>query len=594
MLGFVRESRLIKEQKRVSSLEKELQHSRSELQAIQNEIATTEHLRGLELKDLDEKLATTRSKVDSAKLEFKETIAETLKERDKILTSASREATLVLKAAKESVSAMIDEAKDCAKELIDKTNQECDHNKLIADKENEELITTAKSKAVQLSLKAILLITKAKENASTITNKAEVGANELTNKTTQECEKFITSAKSKAEQQSQEAQAKLNRLEIEINALEESKLKASQEVSILEKRQHELKTESENREIAETITPYKYLVNAPVSDQIKSKLEKVKEKQKSLILKGKGFKIKEFILWNDSLASGKARQNRHGKFLITAFNAEVDNIISNTTARNFASSAKKIEKWFDRINKSGKDSYVELSRDLLALRLEEQRHFFEFKYKKEMELDEQRYMRETLREEAKVKKEIEKFITDREKEEVTYQKSLNAALSKIETANQEEIVKLNTHIEELKLKLERATNEKDRALSMAQLTRSGYVYVISNKGSFGENVYKIGMTRRLEPLDRVRELSGASVPFHFDVHALIPSDDAPSLENRLHTKFASKRVNKVNQRREFFKLTIKEIEEALTEFVDTDFNIVSDITSDQYEESMLLEKELTE
>merc|ERR1712224_794208 len=147
-------------------------------------------------------------------------------------------------------------------------------------------------------------------------------------------------------------------------------------------------------------------------------------------------------------------------FLITAFNAEVDNIISNTTARNFASSAKKIEKWFDRVNKDGKDSYIELSRDLLALRLEEQRHFFEFKYKKEMELEEQRYMRETLREEAKVKKEIEKFITDREKEEVTYQKSLNAALSKIKTANQEEIEKLNTHIEELKLKLERATNEK--------------------------------------------------------------------------------------------------------------------------------------
>lgn len=108
MLGFVRASRLIKEQKRVSSLEKELQHSRSELQAIQNEIATTEHLRGLELKDLDQKLATTRSKIDSAKLEFEETIAETSKERDKILTSASREATLVITAATESASTMVD------------------------------------------------------------------------------------------------------------------------------------------------------------------------------------------------------------------------------------------------------------------------------------------------------------------------------------------------------------------------------------------------------------------------------------------------------------------------------------------------------
>ena len=277
MLGFVRESRLREEKKRVSSLEKELQHSRSELQAIQNEIATTEHLRGLELKDLDEKLTTTRSKIDSAKLEFEEIIAATSKEKDKILTAASREATLVLTAAKESASTLVDKAQGSAKELIDKANQECNNTKLIADRENEKLITTAKSKAVQLSLKAILFITKAKENASSIINKAENSANELINRTTQECKEFIASAKSKAEQQSQEAQAKLNRLEIEISTLEESKLKASKEISRLEKRQQELKTESENLEIAETITPYKYLIDGPVSDQIKAKLEKVKE-----------------------------------------------------------------------------------------------------------------------------------------------------------------------------------------------------------------------------------------------------------------------------------------------------------------------------
>lgn len=543
MLGFVRESRLIEEKKRVSSLEKELQYVKSELKTAQNEIETTEHLRSLELNELNEELAIVRSKVDSAKIELETTITITSKEKDKILSSASHEATLLITDAKENASTIINKADDSAKELIDKTNQECENAILITVKENEKLIAIA------------------------------IG---------------------EAEQQSQEAQAKLQQLETEISALEEVKLKASKEVKKLEKTKIELKTASENRVIAETITPYQYLVDGPISDQIKTNLEKVKEKQKSLILKGKGFKIAKFISWNGNLASGKAMQKRHGKFLITAFNAEVDNIISNTTARNFANSAKKIEKWFDRINKDGKDSFIQLSRDLLALRLEEQRHFFEYKYKKEMELEEQRYMRETLREEAKVKKEIEKFITVREKEEETYQKSLNAALVKAKTANQEEIDKLNKHIEDLKLKLERASQEKERALSMAQLTRSGYVYVISNKGSFGEDIYKIGMTRRLEPLDRVRELSGASVPFHFDVHALIPSDDAPSLENRLHTKFSSKRVNKVNQRREFFKLSIEEIEGALTEFVDTDFNLVSEVTSDQYEESMLLEEELTE
>ena len=539
MLGFTRESRLIEEKNRVISLEKELEQVRLELIAAQEANATTKHLRSLELKELDEKLSSTRLKIDSAKVELESAIVSASKKKDKILSKAYQEAAQALTDAKGKASIIMESAESSAKELFDKTTQERKSTRLVAVKEKDEIIATARNEADQITL---------------------------------------------------EAQAKLNKLEIETSTLEESKLQVSKDVSKLEKRRSELKTASENRALAETITPYQYLINGPVSDQIKFKLEKVKEKQKSLILKGKGYKIKEFIRWNNNLASGKAMQNRHGKFLITAFNAEVDNIILNTTARNFASNAKKIEKWFDRANKDGKDSFIELSRDLLALRLEEQRHFFEYKYKKEMELEEQRYMRETLREEAKVKKEIEKFITDRGKEEETYQKSLKAALIKIKTANKEEVDKLNTHIKELKLKLERAT--KERALSMAQLTRSGYVYVISNKGSFGEKVYKIGMTRRLEPLDRVRELSGASVPFHFDVHALIPSDDAPSLENKLHTKFASKRVNKVNQRREFFKLTIKEIEEALTEFVDADFNIVSDIISNQYEESMLLEEEL--
>ncbi|MDF1763339.1 MAG: DUF4041 domain-containing protein, partial [Oleibacter sp.] len=497
----------------------------------------------IDLKQLDEELITSRLKIDSAKIELENTITNALKEKHRIINTASQEAEKALTDARQSAFLIVNKAEAIAKELIDKINHECESNKLIAVEEKEYLIEIARNEAEQISLAS---------------------------------------------------QAKIHELEIEIGKLEEAKQKVSKEVLKLEKRQLVLKTSSENRAVAQTITPYQYLIEGPVSEKIKTKLEKVKEKQKSLILEGKGFKVNTFIQWNGSLASGKAMQKRHGKFLVTAFNAEVDNIISNTTARNFSSSTKKIEQWFDRVNKDGKDSFIELSRDFLALRLEEHRYFFEYKYKKEMEIEEQRYMRETLREEATVKKEIEKFIIDREKEEETYQKSLNSALIRLKTANQEEVNKLNTHIEELKIKLERASKEKERALSMAQLTRSGYVYVISNKGSFGENVYKIGMTRRLEPLDRVRELSGASVPFHFNVHALIPSDDAPSLENRLHTKFSSKRVNKVNQRREFFKLTIKEIEDALTEFVDADFNIVSEVTSDQYEESMLLEEELIE
>ena len=113
---------------------------------------------------------------------------------------------------------------------------------------------------------------------------------------------------------------------------------------------------------------------------------------------------------------------------------------------------------------------------------------------------------------------------------------------------------------ELEARLKDAESNKDRALSMAQQTRRGHVYVISNIGSFGEDVYKIGMTRRLDPLDRVRELGDASVPFPFDVHAIIFSEDAPTLESTLHKAFEAKRVNQVNLRKEFFNVSIDEIE----------------------------------
>lgn len=240
-------------------------------------------------------------------------------------------------------------------------------------------------------------------------------------------------------------------------------------------------------------------------------------------------------------------------------------------------------------NKNADDSFVEVDRRLLLLRLEEQRNFFEHKYRKEIEVDEQRSIKEALREEAKVEKEIKEFVLQRESEEALYKSKLDDALREINTANVESVKQLNARIEELKLKLERATSEKERALSMAQLTRSGYVYIISNKGSFGENVYKVGMTRRLEPMDRVKELGDASVPFFFDVHALIPSEDAPGLESKLHARFASKRVNKVNMRREFFNVTFEEIEEALNELSEVDYILVKDVVSSQYEESLYLE-----
>ncbi|ELR8704200.1 DUF4041 domain-containing protein [Vibrio vulnificus] len=535
MFGLVKKSLLMDAQANVTKLEKQLSEAKEELSSIQKVLASPEYMKATDLMKLEEELLVLRATCHDVRVQC---------EKDK---AAAREH-------------LADIEKQCALVL----------------QENENSIGLAKSELADEIENAHrqkdLILTEVKAEREKVLSNAEAEAQAIVDKATARADKALADVEKK----------------IETGETREKVLSSS--IEKLREELRDLELTKEHQDLLSTVTPFEHLLDGPTSDEIKVSLQQVKNKQKELIKQGNAFDILQDILWNDNLAKGKARQKRHGKFLITAFNAEVDNIIANTNARNFTANAKKIDKWFQKVNKSGDDSYVELNRTLLFLRLEEQRHAFEYKYKKEMELEEQRFMKESLREEAKVKKEIESYVTAREKEEKAFQKDLSDALARVQTANQEEVEKLNSHIEELKLKLERATSEKERALSMAQLTRSGYVYVISNKGSFGENVYKIGMTRRLEPMDRVKELGDASVPFFFDVHALIPSDDAPALENKLHSKFASRRVNKVNHRREFFNLTFEEVEEALNEFVEGDFNLVRDVVAAQYEESKFLEE----
>ncbi|MEL6615500.1 MAG: GIY-YIG nuclease family protein, partial [Bacteroidota bacterium] len=149
-------------------------------------------------------------------------------------------------------------------------------------------------------------------------------------------------------------------------------------------------------------------------------------------------------------------------------------------------------------------------------------------------------------------------------------------------------------IEELERRLAEAHANKERAVSRAQMTRAGHVYVISNVGSFGENVYKIGMTRRLDPMDRVRELGDASVPFRFDVHAIIYSDDAPGLEAELHRQFDTKRVNRVNTRKEFFRVPLDEVARVVQEnHGEIEFTLAAE--AEEYRKTLaLLKKSSTE
>lgn len=183
--------------------------------------------------------------------------------------------------------------------------------------------------------------------------------------------------------------------------------------------------------------------------------------------------------------------------------------------------------------------------------------------KKQAEKDEQREIRAQMAEERKAQQEIERAIREAEAEELRAQKALDKARkemdAKLAQMTAEQAALYQTKIDTLQEALTEAELKGQKALSMAQQTKRGHVYIISNVGSFGENVYKIGMTRRLDPQDRVDELGSASVPFLFDVHAMIHSEDAPPLETALHQAFDARRTNLVNRRKEFFSVSLQDI-----------------------------------
>ncbi len=229
-------------------------------------------------------------------------------------------------------------------------------------------------------------------------------------------------------------------------------------------------------------------------------------------------------------------------------------------------------------------------KDLLVKRLEVE---INFKKAKQLAKEEQKEFREQEREEKKARQEAEKIQKEAEKEEIIKREAI-ADLEKImaEKSNSEKAM-YQEELNGLKAELEEAHQKYERARSRAQETKQGHVYVISNIGSFGKGVLKIGMTRRMEPMDRIKELGDASVPFTFDVHALIESSDAPKLESILHKVFDQKRVNKVNRRKEYFNISLTEIEQALK---DLDINaLLNNVASaDEYYQSIRLKEQQDE
>ncbi|UOQ89478.1 DUF4041 domain-containing protein [Agromyces endophyticus] len=292
---------------------------------------------------------------------------------------------------------------------------------------------------------------------------------------------------------------------------------------------------------------------AETSAQLAGDLEHLRGQIKDAVRNGKATVAAQGFTFNNSAAKGRKFVNDMSKILLRAYNAEAENAVKMMRAGNLAAAQQRLTKVAEQIARQGTMIDLSITPYYQQLRLREMelanRHLRTLQEEKERE----REHRAELREQRKAEQELAREHERLEKEKAHYLSALAALEAKGDIEGAE-------RMREKLSDVDRAIEDVDyRAANI----RAGYVYVISNIGAFGENMVKIGMTRRLEPMDRVNELGDASVPFRFDVHALFFADDAVGVENMLHTTFAEQRVNKVNHRREYFRVTPTEVLDAL-------------------------------
>ena len=282
------------------------------------------------------------------------------------------------------------------------------------------------------------------------------------------------------------------------------------------------------------------------------------------------------------------------KLLLRAFNTECDELIGKVKFNNIESVEKRIRTSRETISKLGSTMAIQISARYLDLKIRELHLAYEYAVKKQEEKEELKRIRAEQREQAKLEKEIETARKKLEKEQ-SHCKNELARMLKQDTASMsaEERAAFDAKKSELESQLGEIAKGIADVDYRAANQKAGYVYVMSNIGSFGENIYKIGMTRRLDPMDRVDELGDASVPFNFDVHALIFSEDAPALEAALHKAFENRKVNMVNTRREFFNVTLEEIKDVIKANFDKTVEFTETAAAEQYRESLLMKKSVT-
>lgn len=308
---------------------------------------------------------------------------------------------------------------------------------------------------------------------------------------------------------------------------------------------------------------YKPQFEFGTSERYKEEITAVREKQREMIRDERAATCSQAWTVNGSESEGRKATKRTLRLMLRAFNGECDAIIANVSWSNIDRMSERMDKAFEAINKLGESYYCAISARYLELRRDELDLAYGYAAKVQKEKDEQRALRDQMRDEEKARREMETAIRQAALDEERAQAALEKARAEVARVTGEKEEALNEKIRKLEERLAEAHTNRERAISRAEQTRSGHVYIISNIGSFGDSVFKIGMTRRLDPYERVSELGDASVPFEFDVHGMIYTEDAPSLEGKLHARFDDRRVNLVNERKEFFGVSIDEIQAAV-------------------------------
>ncbi|WP_291650708.1 DUF4041 domain-containing protein [Clostridium sp.] len=375
----------------------------------------------------------------------------------------------------------------------------------------------------------------------------------------------------------------IEKLKIELTDLENKKNIRKQELIMLDE-----------EILMQNFGLYQPKYDFSTSEQYNEKLVEIRNKQKEMIKNKTAVTYSENWTVDGSKTKGRKMTNDNIKQILRTFNTECENAIDRVKFNNIDSMKKRIEKSFESLNKLNQTVLVGLRNEFLNLKIEELYLAYEYQVKKQEEKEEQKRIREELREQARLKKELEEAKKNVEKDLKHFKNALESIIEQLNNKDLDE--EQRQALVNKKLELENQINALNNNLKdidyRQENQKAGYVYVISNIGAFGENVYKIGMTRRLDPQERVDELGDASVPFNFDVHAMIFTEDAPALENALHKAFENRKLNMINKRREFFYVTLSEIEDVIKENFDktVEFNRIAE--AEHYRESVKIREQL--